>query len=229
MKANKALRSMICATALLSIAIPLWSADGDLSPAVGASDLSNPKLYALGGNSPGVSLTAGWNLISLPIMPYNSSIESVLAPLAFPYDLISVWYYDRCADEWLVYGNGHSTLKTMEAGKAYWVRMRYPAEQHSDPAISGTYPYALWVFGTKSAMPPGLPSAYRVCAGWNMVGFRSTEKMTPQAYLWNFSPSEYGAVYGWDASLQQWVTNPDELIPGRGYWIPFSVAGTIYP
>ncbi len=229
MNDKKAWHNLVFLAVILSIAILLWSADVDVSRAVGASNPGDSVLHTLGGNSPGVSLTAGWNLISLPIMPFNTSIESVLAPLAFPYDLISIWHYDRCADEWLVYGNGHSTLKTMEAGKAYWVRMRYPEEQDSDPAISGEYPYALWVFGTKAAMPPDLPSAHEVCPGWNMVGFRSTEEMPPEDYLRGFSPSEYGAIYGWDPHLQEWITNPDKLVPGRGYWIPFSVQGTIYP
>jgi hypothetical protein len=232
MREKKVLCGLICFTIILSMAIPLWSTAVRASPAVAAPSQHDTGLYAVGDSSPGVLLTGGWNLISLPIMPFDTSIESVLASLAFPYDLVSVWYYDRCEDEWLVYANGNTTFKTlttMEAGKAYWVRMRYPEEQHSDPAISGTYPYALWVFGTKTSMPPGLPSAYDVCPGWNMVGFRSTENMAPEDYLGDFSPSEYGGIYGWDPYLQDWVTNPDELVPGYGYWIPFSVTGTIYP
>ena len=232
MKEKKVLCGLICFTIILSMAIPLWSTVVRASPAVGVPSQRDSDLYTVGENSGGVSLVGGWNLISLPVMPFDTSIESVLASLTFPYDLVSVWYYDRCEDEWLVYGNGNTTFKTlttMEAGKAYWVRMRYPEEQHSDPSVSGSYPHALWVFGTKTPMPPGLPSAYDVCKGWNMVGFRSTEEIAPEDYLGDFSPSEYGAIYGWDPYLQDWVTNPDKLVPGRGYWIPFSVAGTIYP
>ena len=232
MKEKKVLCSLICFTIILSIAIPLWSAVVEASPAIELSSQYDSGLYTVGESSGGASLTGGWNLISLPIMPFDTSIESVLAPLTFPYDLISVWYYDCCQDEWLVYGTGYGsfkTLKTMEDGKAYWVRMRYPEEQHSDPSISGTYPYTLWVFGTKAPMPPGLPSSYDVCEGWNMVGFRSMEEMAPEDYLADFSPSEYGAIYGWDPYLQDWITNPGKLVPGYGYWIPFSVAGAIHP
>ncbi len=232
MKEKIVLCGLICFTIILSMAIPLLSTVVRASPAVVVPNQRNAGLYTVGDSSPGVLLTGGWNLISLPIMPLDTSIESVLAPLAFPYDLISVWYYDCCQDEWLVYDSGDTsfqTLKTMEDGKAYWVRMRYPEEQHSDPSISGTYPYALWVFGTKAPMPPGVPSSYDVCEGWNMIGFRSMEGMAPEDYLWDFDPSEYGAIYGWDPYLQDWVTNPDELVPGHGYWIPFSVAGAIHP
>jgi hypothetical protein len=232
MKDKKVLCGLMCFTIVLSMAMPLWSTVVRASPAVGLPSQHDSNLYTVGGSSPGVLLTGGWNLISLPIMPFDTSIESVLAPLAFPHDLISVWYYDRCQDEWLVYNNGDAsfrTLKTMEAGKAYWVRMRYPEEQHPDPSISGAYPYALWVFGTKAPMPPGMPSSYEVCEGWNMVGFRSMEEMAPEDYLGAFSPSEYGGISGWDPYLQDWITNPDKLVPGYGYWISFSEAGAINP
>jgi hypothetical protein len=226
---KKTLCTLICLGVILTVALSLWSAAASASPALGISGAHGSDHYAPGDSAPGVSLTGGWNLISLPIIPFDTSIESVLAPLAFPYDLLSVWYYDRCEDQWLVYGEGHTRLKTMEAGKAYWVRMRDPDDQHPDPEISGTYPYALWIFGTSAPMPPSLPSSYNVCAGWNMVGFRSTEEMAPADYLREFSPSEYGAIYGWEAYLQDWISNPDKLVPGRGYWIPFSAAGTIHP
>jgi hypothetical protein len=232
MKGRKALCSLICSTIILGMAIPLWPPVVKASPAVGVSSQYDSDLYAVGEGSGGVSLMGGWNLISLPIVPFDTSIESVLAPLDFPNDLLSVWYYDCCEGEWLVYVNGDTgfkTLTTMEDGKAYWVRMRYPEEQDPDPSISGTYLYALWVFGTKAPMPPGLPSYYDVCEGWNMIGFRCIEEMTPDDYLEAFSPSDYGAIYGWDPYLQDWVTNPDRLVPGHGYWIPFSVGGAIHP
>ena len=229
MKENNAWSRLICFIIILSLAIPLWSAVVKASPAVEVRNRYDLDLYTVGENSGGVSLTGGWNLISLPIVPFDTSIESVLAPLTFPYDLISVWYYDCCEDEWLVYGNGYTSLETMEDGKAYWIRMRYPDEQDPDPTVSGTYPYTLWVFGTKAPMPPDSPSAYDVCQGWNMVGFRSVEDMAPQDYLGAFSSSEYGAIYGWDPYLEDWIRNPDKLVPGYGYWIPFSVAGTINP
>lgn len=232
MKEKKVLCGLICLTVILSMAIPLSSAVVRASPAIGLPRQRNSDVHTVGESSGGVSLMGGWNLISLPIVPFDTSIETVLASLAFPYDLVSVWYYDCCEGEWLVYGSGDTsfqTLTTMEDGKAYWVRMRHPQEQHSDPSISGTYPYALWVFGTKAPMPPGLPSSYDVCEGWNMVGFRSMDEMAPEDYLREFDPSEYGAIYGWDPYLQDWVTNPDKLEPGHGYWIPLSVGGAIHP
>ena len=232
MKEKNALSRLICFIIILSLTILLWSAVVKASPALEVGNRHDLNPYTVGDNSGGMSLMGGWNLVSLPIVPFDTSIESVLSSLAFPYDVISVWYYDCFEDEWLVYCNGgttFNTLKTMEDGKAYWILMRHPDEQHWDPAVSGTYPYTLWVFGTTAPMPPSLPSTYDVCTGWNMIGFRSMEDMAPEDYLVDFSPSEYGAIYGWDPYLQDWVTNPDKLVPGYGYWIPFSVAGAIHP
>jgi hypothetical protein len=51
-------------------------------------------------------------------------------------------------------------------------------------------------------------------------------------YLWNFT-GLYGSIYGWNAATQVWDTpllvSTDDLLPTKGYWIPFSVDGTIYP
>jgi len=81
-------------------------------------------------------------------------------------------------------------------------------------------------------MPPDAPSGYAVKAGWNMVGFRSMMAMDNAEYLWNFT-GLYGAIYGWNAVTQNWdapmMVGTDDLLPTKGYWIPFSVDGTIYP
>lgn len=141
MKKQRALSALICSTIILSLVISFSSPAIRASTAVDVPSQHDSVLHTVGESSGGVSLTAGWNLISLPIVPFDTSIESVLASLAFPYDLISVWYYDCCEGEWLVYDNGDTGFKTltiMEDGKAYWVHMRYPEGQHSDPAVSGT-------------------------------------------------------------------------------------------
>lgn len=65
--------------------------------------------------------------------------------------------------------------------------------------------------------------------GWVVWGIGMVLEMAPGDYLREFSPWEYGAIYGWDPYLQDWISNPDKLVPGRGYWIPFSAAGTINP
>jgi len=186
-----------------------------------------------------IELFRKWNLISLPLVPLEdpNAIEDVLAAYDGP-DVISVYYYDRCADAWSVWGDGQSSLTTLEDGKSYWVKVEY---SHSDPTKApGLLAGGLWVWGTPQPVPPNAPAAYPVCTGWNMVGLTGYGLMAPlvtttdSAYLWNFAGA-IGAIYAWDGSGQAWdaltvggATMPD-LQNGEGYWISFAAAGTVYP
>jgi hypothetical protein len=184
-----------------------------------------------------IILEEKWNLISLPLEPFDTSIESLMAAwnldLIAPAgvsELVSIHYFDQCTDTWSVYGNGQTSLSTMEAGKSYWVRMVYPAPQ-----------YTLWVFGTARPMPPQAPAIYTMCDGWNMFGFTSLVDQDMTDYLWNFGGAgepDYPLVYTWwnptgDWFDAQWYlmdpTTPDWMLVGEGYWGYFPNGGTIVP
>jgi hypothetical protein len=172
-----------------------------------------------------ITLDEKWNLISLPLVPFDSDIDAILAalPAAGLAELVSIWNYDGCTGEWFVYGNGQSSLTDLEDGKGYWVRMTYP--------MAGTYD--LWVWGTEKPMPPAAPAEYAVCAGWNMVGFTSLTGMNSDVYLWNWGTPD-PVIYEWvagDWTAQGWsmVAFPGGgLLTGKGYWIAFPAAGFIY-
>jgi len=178
-----------------------------------------------------MTLKEKWNLISLPLVPLEEGIpiEDVLAsiPKADRDTILSIWYYDRCEDEWLVWGNGQSSLTTMEAGKAYWMRLAYP--------LPGCGNVIWWQWGTPKPVPPASPAAYPVCEGWNMVGFTSLASKAPSAYLWNWVVAPNPVVYGWSQNcwnLQTWSLIPwggtPDMVPGQGYWIAFPADGAVY-
>jgi hypothetical protein len=187
-----------------------------------------------------IDLYRKWNLISLPLVPFETDIDKILlAWNGTAGDVEGIWYYDRgapnCNGAWVQWPPA-GTLKDMEDGKAYWVKVAY---NHSDPTKqAGAYAGSFYIWGTATPMPPAPPSAYDVCNGWNMVGFRSMVNMANDAYLWNFwaagSPL-YGLIYGWWAPTQQWFAltpGPalaDFLWVAEGYWIPFALDATIYP
>jgi hypothetical protein len=180
-----------------------------------------------------ITLDEKWNLISLPLVPFDTDIGTLLASLpaeAFDADLeddlVSIWHYDRCADEWFVHGNGQTSLTDMVDGASYWVRMTYPD--------AGNFPYTWYVWGTARAMPPAAPSAYAVCAGWNMFGFTSLTNELESVYLWNHVAAQ-PLVYGWN-NTGSWLTSGwllkawgDTLVSGQGFWGAFPAAGTIIP
>ena len=177
-----------------------------------------------------IILDEKWNLISLPLVPFDTSIDVLLASLDAEAldgdavdDLISIWSYDTATAAWTMYDGGG--LTDMVDGAGYWARMSYPN--------AGNMPYNWWVWGTAKAMPPDAPSAYAMAAGWNMFGFTSLSTMTVDTYLWNFASTPL--VYGWD-NTGDWTTSgwalmvgATSLVPGQGYWGYFTTAGTVVP
>jgi hypothetical protein len=172
-----------------------------------------------------ITLDEKWNLISLPLVPFDTDIDAILAalPAAGLAQLVSIWNYDGCTGEWFVHGNGQSSLTDLEDGKGYWVRMTYP--------MASTYD--LWVWGTEKPMPPAAPAEYAVCEGWNMMGFTSLTAMDIDDYLWNWGTPD-PVVYDWvegDWTAQGWALRSftgDDFYPGQGYWVAFPADGMIY-
>jgi len=192
-----------------------------------------------------IPLDEKWNLISLPLVPFDTDLGNMLSSIdLFDYatyvasgglviqsNLLSIWYYDAAADEWLVNGNGQDSLTTIEDGKAYWLRLRYPLEL---PAHCGGYGW--WVFGTELPEPPDGPKVYSVEAGWNMVGFTSMSALANNVYLanWAATPIPNPVIMGWTHgcfATQGWYSvafGGTTLTPGQGYWIAFPYAGSVY-
>jgi len=171
------------------------------------------------GVSHDITLIEGWNLISLPLIPESSAIETVLAGIMD--DVISVWYYDAAdpnpvpEERWRSYDPEHSEvadLHTIEDGKAYWIRMAKGAD--------------LTVVGIATALPGEMPRAYSVVEGWNMVGFQSTETMQAKDYL---EGTALVRVYKFESGAWSIVQPAQDMEPGLGYWVAFSEPGTIYP
>jgi hypothetical protein len=193
-----------------------------------------------------IDLLPKWNLISIPLFPFNTDITYILSALNASDQFMSVWYFDQCEDAdpdegvWHVYPGD---LTTMEAGKAYWIRMKHPGDVGYNVS---QFPAGLFVWGNHAPMPPSDPMAsFDVCEGWNMVGFKAPWTGTPLAatpemdddYLWNFNTAvidtvHYGLLYDYDEASQDWtywLPGTCNMQPGVGYWIPFDGDGEIYP
>ena len=183
-----------------------------------------------------IDLFRKWNLISLPLVPLEEPnfIEDVLAAHSDPDIILAIYYFDQCTDTWSVWGNGQSSLTTLEDGVSYWVKVEY---SHTDAAKAPGLPVdGLWVWGTPQPVPPNAPSAYPVCDGWNMVGLTGYDdgtflgQTTDALYFWNLT---FGQLYAWDGANQAWLSVMGgalaQLQVGEGYWISVAGDGMIYP
>ncbi len=147
---------------------------------------------------------SGWALVSLPFQLASPSIASVLAPLAGKYSI--VWAYKN--GTWQYYtpqSSPGSTLQTMDAGSAYWVKITSPAQ--------------LQVSGATASRNVNLTS------GWNFVGYSTASAQSAGAALASIS-GKYDIVWAYENGGWKYCdpADPDgatltQLQPGRGYWI----------
>ena len=156
-----------------------------------------------------IPLSAGWNLVSLPLIPNSIVIGEVLANISSDVDI--VWYYDD-AGAWLHYEPedvSDDTLETMEDGKGYWIYM--DADN------------TLIVNGVEMPEPPKILPTYPVVTGWNLIGFKSVDSVKSSIYL---SGVSYIRVYDGNYST---VAIDNNMNPGSGYWLYANVIGNIVP
>jgi len=160
-----------------------------------------------------ISLSKGWNLISLPLIPDNSSIEAVLSEVIE--NVSCVWAYDAETGAWLMYNPDIpeiSDLTTMEDGVGYWINM--------------TSASTLTIHGKEFPEPPATPPVYHVVEGWNLIGYKETVQMNASEYL---EGVEYIRLYTYADGRWKAVRPTDKMVPGQGYWIAVSEEGSIYP
>ena len=162
-----------------------------------------------------IELQPNWNLISLPLVPTNSSINNVLSLLLKEGLLVSVWQYDAETKAWHSYAPGAPPdLTTMVDGKGYFIKV--------------TAYNVLIIQGTEQPAPPATPPVYHVVPGWNLIGYKEIITESVSTYL---SGVDYIRVYSFDASTQTYtVLKPsDNMESGLGYWVAVKTEGWIYP
>jgi hypothetical protein len=170
-----------------------------------------------------ITLYQGWNLISLPIWPTTTNINSLMSGI-MP-NITSVWYYSGGASgTWYSWAPGApSTLTTIEGGKAYWFNM----------AAGG--PYTLTFQGRKCPCPPSSPTTFSISTtGWNMVGFKSTVPKAVSTYftsLGTCGTAYLSPINGYDGATQIWtsVNCSANMTVSSGYWVYINTTGTVSP
>ena len=151
-----------------------------------------------------ISLNQGWNLISLPLIPTNSTISTVLAGISSKVDIAK--YYDATTSSWLSYVPGvGGTLTTMEDGKGYWINMK----------SAGT----LNITGVEMPVAEEFPPMYSFVENkWNLIGFKSVVNMTAGDYINGYTKASYNDEILWNYKSGQY-SSTNAMESGYGYWL----------
>jgi len=175
-----------------------------------------------------ITMSPGWNLVSLPGEPADGAINSVISSS----QVDTVLTYDPSTPGgWLTaVRDGDAlvgTLETMDASHAYWVM-----SNNSDP-IKVEIPG--YVGGTAQ-----VPPAISIVEGWNLipaVTLTGAASWDADVYLYGI---DWVKAKSWDAAAETWAdilpdfaTAPDtsdvNIVSGKGYWLYANEAGVIVP
>jgi len=158
-----------------------------------------------------IPLTQGWNLISLPLQPSPTTVNTFLDNNITGGSYINLWGRDNSAN-WLTYPQltAYTAMTDVTTGSGYWLNM----------SAAGT----LQVEGTTANRNITLG------AGWNMVGYSSVISQGVSDAVENIAGS-IDCI--WARSNGQWLsydpTRPinslTTLEPGMGYWIKIMDGG----
>lgn len=152
-----------------------------------------------------INLNQGWNLISIPVIPKNTSIQSVLfnqlydsLPGGYEYVVWS-YQYDGTQNNWLKSRRtGYGDLDYIEPGHGYWINM-------SSADI-------LYGFGDKFIVAQTPPSK-TITNGWNLIGHYGLLTVSENDALRSLrlGTTQYYSYVGTNSS--------GNFYPGEAYWI----------
>ncbi|MBI2914022.1 MAG: hypothetical protein HYY03_08890, partial [Chloroflexi bacterium] len=175
-----------------------------------------------------IDLSAGWNLISLPVYPPDPMAPAtVLASVAGM--LNSAWAYQAAGGQaggaaaatWLSYDPAVpaflNTLTAIDVAMGVWVNMKEAATL------------------TATGTPPGT-TEIPVYEGWNFIGYPSSQARDVPDVLagvsynsaWAYDPSLAPSPWqSYDPNVPDFLNTLQQFEPGRGYALNAPGPGTI--
>ena len=154
-----------------------------------------------------INLTQGWNLVSIPVVPTNNTVQAVFLDQLYAVlpsePVYSIWSYQyneaTAENEWMkTRRNGDGNLDLVSPGNAYWINMS------SSHILKG--------YGDKLIAAQSPPSK-TIVAGWNLIGHYGLlnvnliDALRSISGHYNSILDENGAPIGANFN------------PGEGYWL----------
>ncbi|UCF07483.1 MAG: VCBS repeat-containing protein [Thermoplasmata archaeon] len=157
-----------------------------------------------------MDLEEGWNLISLPLIQPETSVETVFDSISGDYSDIRCYDSFDASDPWKHFAP-KKPLSQIDLADVYhttgiWIRVTKPG---------GT---TLTVIG--SELITEQPIVLR--PGWNLVGYPSRIDRTRDAALGNLVfDTDVDSIWTFNAATKEWeeIGPSDSFQVGRGYWI----------
>ncbi|MBU1020715.1 MAG: PKD domain-containing protein, partial [Firmicutes bacterium] len=166
-----------------------------------------------------IDLEQGWNLISIPMMPEDTSIDSVLGDIIenvayegsttytiFNYNAVNgKWYRARKYDDSSGYSGPTSyKLTTIVPGYGYWINM-----EHAD-TLKG--------IGSIAPERDGAMLGVEIANGWNLIGHYGLDELGYDEALTSLTLGSVGD--GETTYYDAVVSDEDEMMyPYKGYWM----------
>jgi len=153
----------------------------------------------------GISLKPGWNFVSLPLVPQDTQISSVLNSIEFGQDYDQLSRYNPQTGDFDNYNNtSYNQFDTLEYGKGYLLYVTNLGDITLD--VSGEYP--------SSAI------AYPLMNGWNLIGTPSSNLIAVSDALSNLVlNTDYDRVTEYSSGSYIDLAQDDLLQPGKAYFI----------
>lgn len=155
-----------------------------------------------------IDLFEGWNLISLPMIQTDTSVDAVLASINGQYKAVQCFDTSDAADPWKHYAiskpSSLNDLTDVDHTMGIWIYITEPG---------GT---TLTVYGNEIVNGQSII----IRPGWNLVGYPSKSDKSRDVAL-NNTLSDINWVGYFDASTDRFVilTASDNMEVGRGYWV----------
>ena len=202
------------------------------------------KLYEITLN-----LAKGWNFVSLPLQPANTSIETIFGSISSKINI--VWGFDNESKSWKKYkpGADNNTLDKMVAGSGYWINLTKEASlviPSSDESVDVHLVSGWNLVGCSPVEPAGIRTAATILP-YSVDTTTVKKGRVPRRYVGSIkcinseeeglSATMFGtkisvgwdAIWGWrannweasysDATINQPSMKLNGIEQGRAYWI----------
>ncbi len=150
-----------------------------------------------------ISLHHGWNLISFPLIPTDTSVGNLLSSISGNWDIVKCYNSQDTADPWKTHRVGAYTndLTDIDNTMGFWLHVTNSTD---DLIIYGNEPVTTNII---------------LKAGWNQVSHPSNSTDTMANALWGTGADRVECYNAGVPYLIKEMGSGEMMIPGNGYWV----------